>query len=127
MWLRLARRRGTQPIARGWKAALEAARARAETEQAAPPRPGSSARSARDLQRQRALVRAEQTLAEALQDPGLTDRCGSPPNPTSTPAVALPPESDKQRVEAALFTNSNFAPTEAGGAVRAGVLEIRRA
>jgi AraC-like DNA-binding protein len=59
------------------KAALEAARARAETEQAAPLHPGSSGRSARDLQRQRALVRAEQMLAEALQDPGLADRCGS--------------------------------------------------
>jgi hypothetical protein len=58
------------------RAGLEAAPA-AAAEQAQPRRPGSSGPSARELQHQRALVRAEQMLAEALQDPGLADRCGS--------------------------------------------------
>ena len=58
------------------KAGLEAARA-AAAEQAQPLRPGARGPSANDLRRQRALARAQQLLAEALQDPGLADRCGS--------------------------------------------------
>jgi hypothetical protein len=58
------------------KAALEAARA-AAAEQAQPLRPGARGPSAKDLRRQRVLACAEQVLAEALQDPGLADRCGS--------------------------------------------------
>jgi hypothetical protein len=59
------------------QAGLEAARA-AAAKQAQPVRPGARrGPSAKDLRHQRALARAERVVAEALQDPGLADRCDS--------------------------------------------------